>query len=247
MNKIILLILFIASFQDSRAQLEEMRVYEGKSIYQWTSDDEFETISDELADDIIRKKYNPEYLVCTLILEKDGSFYLYYKDLSFLWCSYVPHRSAKGSYQIKNDTLILNSKLRMDETYSIHFDTSSVKENNKKLLILNSDRDYEYNIKTNTEDYHTLNKGDSVWISNKTKKIEVSTSCYNKRFIIPVESTSDKNKISIDLIFNGSSDLSIENCRFLMKRKKLIMLDSFYFIDIEDNIFKKKKLKRKAK
>lgn len=249
MKKIILFILIIISFQDIRAQLEKNRIYEGKSIFQWTSDDESLTVSDELADDIIRKKYKPDYLVSTLLLKKNGSFLFYYNDKSVkLGCSFLPQRRSSGSYQIKNDTIILNSKLRMDETYSINFEECETKKYNKKLLILNSDINYgTLEIETDTEEYFTLKNGDSIWISNKIKSITVSTSCYPKRFLIPLESSFKENKISINLIFNGTQNISIQNIRFILKRKKLIMLDSFYFMNIENNLFKKKRFKRNAR
>ena len=192
--------------------------------------------------------YTPTYINTKLTITGKGHFWFEYYDV--VKCSYTPQRYCAGTYSIINDTLTLNSKYKLSQFYNVQYSNTNQITSDSILLIIKGERLWSFSVEADDIIQGDgilgfgggFRDGDSIWIHKHTSIIKITSECPDHMdWIIPLNKEKKENKILLKLQTDiENQNLSIENVRILINRNKLIMLDSFYFKDIENNLFIRK-------
>jgi len=148
---------------------------------------------------------------------------------------------CSGTYTLNSDTLTLKSKYSANDFCVIE---GSQKENQLSDSILVFFKPSEQVYLTGPEIYLTVDStregryhiGDSVMISNKASIIYFSCKClYNMDWMINLKNNlHNRYALSLNLKIDNEN-ISFANMKFIIENNKLLMLEKFYFIDIENN------------
>jgi hypothetical protein len=174
-----------------------------------------------------------------LSLMQDNTFNLNFSDPHVCSAFTDPVRFCSGTYNIKGDTLILESKYSSNKYYEIKQSRFENFQVDSSLLIIKPSHSIylkgaEIFVTIDSIYKGKYNVGDTIMIANFTSRIELLSRClYDMDWIINLEEQSSSKifRLSLNLIVKNEN-LSFKKKRFIIRQKELHQIDDFYFIEI---------------